>query len=213
LLADMRFGHGQFDDAMSMNTQQSEDEMMDTPPAYSDSSSTAGAHEHLLSNVDREEEREPDQKEIRPFKQFDECQLLMDPAFDNDPIYAEHMVRKYADIAPEQMIRVRGTHTDSSQHGTNKEVIDFDFQIPMMEYLLDQTRRNPWSEMRTVENHEKTHRGSIFKRTALVKKFSWDSEAQPETSTPGLKEWCHLYCASHARIKSYVPSITRLKLS
>jgi hypothetical protein len=189
------------DDGISLYTQQSEDEMNDTPPAYSDSS--VSAYEPLLNRP----EDQPTRKDAEPktFKQLEEMEMLMDSRFDDDPVYAEELVREWSSIPAEQIIRIRGTHTDGSRGATNsdKTVVDFDIKIPLADYLVDQSRHNQWSDIRLAENGEKTYRGGVLKSRGPVRRQGPDAEALlPEYPKLSLTAWMHLYCASHAPLKS-----------
>jgi len=61
-------------------------------------------------------------------------------------------------------------------------------------------------EMKTVENSEKTHRGTVLKKRAKFPKS--DPEAGlADVPKPALKQWCHLFCASHSTLKRF--AVTR----
>lgn len=190
------------EDAISLYTQQSEDEMNDTPPAYSDASGSA-TEPLLLVRPARRTNRKHD--DPRPFKQYDELEMLMDSRFDTDPVYAEEMVREWCTIPAAQIIRIRGTHTEDSRGGTkgDKTVCDFDIQIPLVGYLVDHSGGNVWSRMQISENEQNTYRGGVLKSKGPTKKRGADAEAllveYPKLSLTG---WMHLFCASHAPLKS-----------
>ncbi|KIW08238.1 uncharacterized protein PV09_01166 [Verruconis gallopava] len=189
-------------DAMSFYTQRSEDEMNDTPPAYSDASNPAV--DPSLNRLAGSGSKSP--LDRPPFRQYDELELFMDARFDSDPVYAEQMVREWSAVPAAQVIHIRGTHVDESLGATksDKTVVDFDIQIPLVDYLVDHWRKNPWSEMKVVENEEKTYRGGIFKSTGPTRPQAQDAEAQlgsyPKLS---LTAWMHLFCASHAQFKCF----------
>ena len=80
------------DDGISLYTQQSEDEMNDTPPSYSDASGSASEPLLPVRPASRTTRQHNDP---RPFKQYEELEMIMDERFDNDPVYAEEMVREW----------------------------------------------------------------------------------------------------------------------
>jgi hypothetical protein len=136
--------------------------------------------------------------------------MIMDARFDSDPVYAEEMVREWCSIPAEQMIKIRGTHTDDS-NGTmkgDKTVVDFDIEIPLVDYLLDHTGNNTWSHLQIADNDERTYRGGILKSRGPTQRTGQDTEAlmvdYPKLS---LTAWLHLFCASHASLKRYVPPV------
>jgi hypothetical protein len=187
------------DDGISLYTQQSEDEMNDTPPAYSDGSTSA--YEPLLNRPEDRNTKKDGEPKL--FKQYEELEMLMDPRFDTDPVYAEELVRELSTILPSQMIRIKGTHTDESRGAADNTVVDFDIEIPLSNYLVDQSGRNEWRQLKLVENDEMAYRGGIFKSKGPVRRRSQDAEAQ-HTEYPklSLTAWMHLFCASHASLKS-----------
>ncbi|KAE9984687.1 hypothetical protein BLS_001682 [Venturia inaequalis] len=187
------------DDAVSLHTAQGSNHLHDAienPPAYTDN-----GDESVPVFIGTET--------IQPYKVFPEMHAFMDARFDSDPVYVEETVRKWATIPPAQMIRIVGTHRETTKNGKKEEtstVTDFDVKLRMTEYLsINAVGNSRWVCMRTVENSEKTHRGTVFKKMAKVRKG--DAEAAENNIKPGLKEWCHLYCASHSRVKTF--SLTR----
>ncbi len=163
------------DEGISLYTRQSEDEMDDTSPAYSDSS--ISAYESLLNRPENRPTRKD--AEPRPFKQLEELEMLMDSRFDEDSVYAEGLVREWCSIPAEQIVRIRGTHIDGSGGTTSsdKTVVDFDIKMPLADYLADQSRHNQWSDIRLAEDGEKTYRGSVLKSRGPVRRQGPDAEA------------------------------------
>lgn len=190
------------EDAISLYTQQSEDEMNDTPPAYSDASGSV--NEPLLrSATPRVNVRRGD--DLRPFRQYEGLEMLMDSRFDTDPVYAEEQVREWCNIPAQQMIKIRGTHTDDSRGAMKSErtVVDFDIEIPLVDYLVDQAGGNIWSHLQIADNEKKTYRGGVLKSKGPVPRRGPDAEALVEEYPKlSLTAWMHLYCASHAQLKS-----------
>jgi hypothetical protein len=190
------------EDAISLYTQQSEDEMNDTPPAYSDASGSASEPFLVPRPVHRTIRKQNDQ---RPFRQYDELEMIMDARFDTDPVYAEEMVREWCSIPAQQMIRIRGTHTEDSRGATkgDKTVVDFDIQVPLEDYLVDPSGANVWSQLKIVGNEEKAYRGGVLKSKGPTQKRDEDAEALlSEYPRLSLTAWMHLFCASHAPMKS-----------
>ncbi|QDS75234.1 hypothetical protein FKW77_000409 [Venturia effusa] len=180
--------------AASLNPAQGGDDSHDAienPPAYTDGYDS-------MSNL-------TDSETIQPYKVFPEMHAFMNPRFDSDPAYAEQIIRKWATIPPAQMIRLVGTHKETTKDGKKEEtsyVIDFDIKLRLTEYLpINATGNSPWVVMRTVENSEETHRGTILKKMAKSRKG--DAEGAEDTVKTETTEWCHLYCASHSRVKTF----------
>jgi hypothetical protein len=185
------------EDAVSLHTTQGEDDILDVigaPPSYSDSevirvTSQTGIVENPYV--------------IKPLKNCNGVDIIMDPRFDTDAVYAEEAIRKWSSIRPAQMIQIKGTHTQTVKNGNKEEkqtITDFDIKLRLTEYLLDSEGSAPWARMYTVSNNEKTHRGTIFKTRAKVPKGGVAADLL-EAGKPELKEWCHLFCASHANLK------------
>lgn len=126
----------------------------------------------------------------------------MDARFDTDPVYAEQAVQSWARIPPAQFVHVVGTHTQTVKNGNKEEkqkIVDFDIKMRLTEYLVNETGHAPWVQYRTVEDSEKTYRGTIFKKRG--KKGADALESGFGSGKPELNQWCHLYCASHASLK------------
>ena len=138
-----------------------------------------------------------------------ETQTLMDARYDADAVYLEEGIRSFAKDAPWPLVYIMGTHTETVRKGDKKEkksITDFrivmnlqSYLIPNFGHLNNDTLR--WSHMNlvTVENGEKTHRGTIWKQRAPG--FKQDIEVG--SPTPELKEWCHLYCASPRMLRIF----------
>ncbi|KAJ4305284.1 hypothetical protein N0V90_000815 [Kalmusia sp. IMI 367209] len=136
--------------------------------------------------------------------QVPETRTLSDSRFDTDPVYLEDGIRSLAQEAPFPLAYIMGTHRETIRRGDKKEtkdVTDFRIVIDLQQYLRSPLDRRGISEMtiRTVENSEKTYRGTIMKHRAPG--FKQDIEVG--NSPPGLNEWCHLYCASPRMLKIF----------
>jgi hypothetical protein len=118
---------------------------------------------------------------------------------DNDASALELFVRRWALIPPAKLIQIVGTHKQTTKVGNKTEtktITDFDLKLRLTEYLFTHPGRSAWSELRTVENGEKTYRGTILKKRAE------GNVTTLEDGKPGLKEWCHRFCADHAKLKT-----------
>lgn len=118
--------------------------------------------------------------------------------FENDPAYIEWCLKQWAAVPPSKLIHIVGTHKETRQNGDKKEtkaITDFDLKLRLTEYLFTHQNRNGWMKLKTVENIEKTHRGTVFK--TAEKGPAHDLE-RPKAE---LKEWCHRFEANHASLK------------
>ncbi|KAH9904907.1 hypothetical protein F4778DRAFT_731161 [Xylariomycetidae sp. FL2044] len=121
-----------------------------------------------------------------------------------DPVCLERHIRELAMIPPRPFIKVVGTHTETSRDSKGKTekntVTDFDVSVELTPYLYsDAQYRKSWAYLRTVENGEKTRRGTILRKRAPGAHQS----IEVGTTKPSLKEWCHMYAASHAGLKVF----------
>ncbi|KAF2424880.1 hypothetical protein EJ08DRAFT_689437 [Tothia fuscella] len=177
-------------DAVSLHTTQGDDDYQDdapetsaAPPAYSDNDGIQTATQVGVNPY-----------VIAPLKTCNGVNIIMDPRFDSDPLYAEEAVRKWARIRPAQMIQIKGTHTQTVKNGNKQEkntITDFDIKLRLTEYLINGTGANPWAHMETVSNNDKAHRGTVFK--SRVKMPKGGAADLLEAGKPELNEWCHLF--------------------
>jgi len=126
-----------------------------------------------------------------------ETRNLTDVRYDTDPVYLEKGIRSLAQEAPFPLVYIMGTHRETVRRGDKKEtkhMTDFRVVMDLQQYLRQNFDSNDTSQMilRTVENGEKTHRGTITKQRAPG--FKQDIEVG--SPKPELNEWCHRYCAS-----------------
>lgn len=136
--------------------------------------------------------------------QVNETQTLMDPRYDTDPVYLEEGIRQFALEAPTPLVYIVGTHRETVKRGDKKErkdVMDFRIVLNLRSYLRPNYDPSNTSSMNlvTVENGEKTHRGSFMKQRAPG--FKQDIEVG--TPRPELNEWCHRYCASPRMLRIF----------
>jgi len=197
---------GRADDAVSLHTQPGDryldDDVPDLPagddlpPLYSDHDEASGSR--LLSSSPSEP--------LLPYRVEDTntgARYYLHQTLDTSPDVLETHVRHWAMQPPRQHVKVRGTHRQTVEKDGKKEattVTDFDVQIELTPYLFsDITNRVSWQTLRTVDNGEKTKRGTVFKCRAPGATQSIEVGA----AKPSLQEWCHMYCASHAGLKSF----------
>ncbi|KAL7625884.1 hypothetical protein AAE478_005108 [Parahypoxylon ruwenzoriense] len=122
-----------------------------------------------------------------------------------DPAKLESHIRSLAAIPPRPYIKIVGTHTETTRDSKGKTekstVTDFDVSVELTPYLYsDAQYGRSWSQLRTVDNGEKTRRGTILKKRAPGSNQSIEVGDSPK---PTLREWCHLYAASHAGLKVF----------
>ncbi|KAF2746562.1 hypothetical protein M011DRAFT_445497 [Sporormia fimetaria CBS 119925] len=128
-------------------------------------------------------------------------QTILNPRYDTDPAFLETGIRQLAQQPPDPLIYILGRHTETRRDKDGKkqkhEVTDFRLVIHMRDYLSarEDTHTEHPSPMRlvSVENSEKTHRGS-FRRTRGP--GSTQDVEIAATPAPSLTEWCHRFCAS-----------------
>ncbi|RWA06909.1 hypothetical protein EKO27_g8202 [Xylaria grammica] len=83
-----------------------------------------------------------------------------------DPARLETYVRQLSGIPPRPYMSLVGTHTETTKDSKGKQekntVTDFDVAVELTPYLFsDAQYRRSWSQLRTVDNREKVHRGTI----------------------------------------------------
>jgi hypothetical protein len=174
-------------------------DVLGEPPAYSDQDGGDAPHTYHVPSENPHI--------IAPLKTKGDVDIIMDPRFDYDPAYMEDQLKLWSRTPPAQMIRLKGTHTQTTKRD-NKErketVVDFDIQLRLTEYLFNHHGRSSWMELQTVDNGERAYRGGICRtRASKTKK---EGHVALEAGKPSLTEWCHRYCASHASMKTYVLS-------
>lgn len=125
----------------------------------------------------------------------------------SDPKLLQSFVESEARRMPNPLVRLIGTHTErrprdrgtnetTADRGINSNTVkDFDFQISMADLLVP-----AWRRTRLAENLDKVYRGGRLKSVATDYNTTGGFTRH---STPSLQEWCHFFCASSARLKSY----------
>jgi hypothetical protein len=132
------------------------------------------------------------------------AECFMNPLLDEDPRVLENQIKLSAEKPPRPYVRIAGTHSQMVNENGKREkktITDFDISLDLTPYLFsDAARGVSWKALRTVENSEKTRRGTVLrKRAPGVKR-----DIEITDTKPTLAEWCHRYCASHAGLKCFV---------
>ncbi|KAI1420064.1 hypothetical protein F5Y12DRAFT_165067 [Xylaria sp. FL1777] len=122
-----------------------------------------------------------------------------------DPGSLESYVRQLSEIPPRPRMTLVGTHTETTKDSKGKQekntVTDFDVTVELTPYLFaDAQYRRSWSQLRTVDNRERVHRGTIRakRQGGLDQNIEADADAKPT-----LQEWCHRFGASPAGLKCF----------
>ncbi|KAK3995279.1 hypothetical protein QBC44DRAFT_30114 [Cladorrhinum sp. PSN332] len=176
----------------------------DLPPLYSDIDADVGGDSNaplLPPSLSI-----PTQSVVSTYKveQNTGAVFFLTSYFEDRPEELQRQINISSSQPPRQYVRVLGTHTATvNDNGKQKKetVTDFDVQVELTPYLYSNAAtRESWSEVRTVENNEKAHRGTIFKKRAPGAKQDIEINT---TAKPTLREWCHRYCASSASVKCF----------
>ncbi|PVI07349.1 hypothetical protein DM02DRAFT_608887 [Periconia macrospinosa] len=220
---DVPRGSGYRDDAeaLSLHTTPDDydyDDVPDTqgllPPSYNESqgessgasaSDSVAVNRHTLPQTGRKDHnRDVTIKNGHP--EVCENVIVMDPQYDHDPVYLEKGIRDFAQMAPSPLIYIMGTHQETTRHLNSdkrekKTVTDFRIVIPIQQYLRRNMERGDTSQMKltTVQNGEKTYRGTVFKTRAPGVK----QDIEVGTPPPTLTEWCHRFCASSKMLRIF----------
>ncbi|EDU51468.1 hypothetical protein PtrSN002B_000606 [Pyrenophora tritici-repentis] len=183
-------------------------EISGLPPSYSDSEAHTATPplipiRHVTPPTTRTDHNNPGFRNGKPV--VVETLNVIDPIYDTSPEALEYEIRKYANTAPIPLIYIMGTHKETIKHGDKKEtrlITDFRLAINMSLYLRKNFNDEDTSTMSltTVDNTEKTHRGTILKSRAPG--FKQDIEISGGNK-PSLKEWCHRYCASPRMLRIF----------
>lgn len=182
-------------------------EISGLPPSYADSEISSAPAAPILRHVPPPSTRMDHNNVVKLSggkPQVCETHTIQDSRYDTDPVYLEQAIRELAAQAPTPLVYIMGHHRETVKRGDKKETKDVtDFRIVIN---LQRCLRNnfddsdaSWMTLRTVENGEKTHRGTILKKRAPG--FKQDIEVG--TPKPELKEWCHLYCASPSMLRIF----------
>jgi hypothetical protein len=176
-------------------------EISGLPPSYADSEADSGVTpiipiRHVTPATTRTDHNNPSFKNGAPI--VIKTTTVMDLSYNTDPTALESAITRFSKVAPVPLVYIMGTHEKTVKKGDKKEtkhVTDFRIVINMQRYLRGDYNEADTSNMSlvTVENYEKTHRGTVFKcRAPGVKQ---DIEVGG-VEKPSLTEWCHRFCAS-----------------
>ncbi len=130
-------------------------------------------------------------------------EFLINSRLDKDPKVLERQIQLSATKPPRPAVRILGTHSETTREKNKTEkktVTDFDVTLELTPYLFSDAELGAsWTALRTVEDSEKTHRGTVLRQRAPGVK----RDIEITNPKPTLAEWCHRYCASHAGVKSF----------
>lgn len=177
------------------------------PPSYADSevdsSGAAIPIHHVPPPTTRTNHNSPAFRNGKPVV----CETVthMNRQIDQDPVLLESLIRDNAHQPPVPLIYIMGTHKETVKKGDKKEtrqITDFRIVLNMQQYLRKNFNPQDSSSMAlvTVENGEKTHRGTSIKCRAPGAKQDIEVGG---TQKPTLTEWCHRYCASPRMLRIF----------
>ncbi|KAF9740311.1 hypothetical protein PMIN06_011279 [Paraphaeosphaeria minitans] len=171
------------------------------PPSYADSqgsssvTDTAPVIRHITPTARTDHSNRWSLKNGKP--QVPETRTYSNPRYDTDPVVLEETVRRLASEPPYPLVYLMGTHRDTVKRADKTETKDVtDFRIVMD---LQHHIRRAGMTLKTVENDEKTHRGSINKCRAP----GYKQDIEVCAPKPELREWCHRYCASPSMLRIF----------
>lgn len=168
------------------------------PPAYSDDSTQADdtprrdSLEHLPDEVLTGYTKHW-HKDTKGSKTMVLSSLLA-----SDPEALREYMLYQSRVEPDPTVRMTGTHTETRRDNKKEEkvkVTDFDITISLSGLLQPLERRTT-----IVDNGNRTYRGGRIRTVAPG--FKLDVEASH--TAPQIGEWYHRFCASSARVKSFV---------
>lgn len=183
----------------------------DLPPLYDDLSEAGGSTSQsaplLPSYSSPDNTGGVTASSLQPFRHDDTRAYYLDARLDNDPEHLESQVREWAARPPRPFVRAYGYHNEPRRNKDGKtesrKITDFDVQVEVTPYLYaDAAARQSWRELRTVGNDDQARRGTVFRCRAAC--CGTGSIQLGQLETPSLTQWCHMYCASHSGLKSFV---------
>lgn len=187
----------------------------DLPPLYDEATEASGSHSQsapLLPPTNFSLSGLSSSGEFPPFRRDETVTYHLDSRLDYDPERLESAVLKWAAVPPRPFVRIYGYHRervrDHDGKRRNKNVTDFDIKVELTPYLFaNPNLRQAWSEIATVDNEEKTKRGTILRKRAPGSQKRHGSRAGRielgMIEKPNLTQWCHMYCASHSGLKVF----------
>ncbi|KAK4033112.1 hypothetical protein C8A01DRAFT_19903 [Parachaetomium inaequale] len=180
----------------------------DMPPLYSDIEPDTAANAPLLPTLHNPsyvlDVVANDGTHLQQVDANTGAEFFINACLDKNPKTLERQIQLSASKPPRPSVRVLGTHSQTVQEkgkSEKKTITDFDVSVELTPYLFsDAARGKSWTQLRTVENTEKTRRGTVLRKRAPGVK----QDIEITSPKPTLAEWCHRYCASHAGVKSFV---------
>ena len=125
-----------------------------------------------------------------------------------DPFALKAYIEYQSSISPAAYIRIQGDHMETHGSGNNKKKqkkVDFDIKLDVTDTISRRSARlgritnvPEWSFFRIIDNDRKTYRGTRLKTVNKHAKPDLENARQ----TASLDEYCHLFCASSATMKS-----------
>lgn len=122
----------------------------------------------------------------------------------SDPERLQSFLSNQTRLRPSPWVRLVGTHTETREKkrrnaNEKKEkettmVTDFDISISASDLLIP-----AWRRTRVIGNEILAYRGGRSKSVAT----GLQSDVESTHTSPTLEEWCHRFCASRARLKTY----------
>lgn len=146
---------------------------------------------------------------IYPFRTDDNITYYLYSPLDTNPELLEQQVRAWALTPPRPFVRIYGYHRERrhphDKKKENRDVTDFDIKVDLTPYLGPASGSHLMScDLQTVENQEKTRRGTSLRRRAPgMRKDNPGRIELGMLEKPSLTHWCHMYCASHAGLKTF----------
>lgn len=196
-------GHQYDNDAPELDVPEQQD---DLPPLYDEATEASTfPSAPLLSEPTL---GGPGRATLQPFRRDERITYYLDGGLDADPELLEKHVRAWAATPPRPFVCIKGYHREqhSGKDGKkeSRNITDFDIKIELTPYFYPDGRASRSScELRTVENSEKTKRGTVFRKRAKATNGNSGRIELGMVEKPNLTQWCHMYCASHAGLKVF----------
>ncbi|EGY23628.1 uncharacterized protein VDAG_05066 [Verticillium dahliae VdLs.17] len=167
----------------------------DLPPLYTDDPSADGVRDPLLQIQDLHSKQHG---LVPPHLVVPDTgnEYHIDRRLDADPSFLQRHIEACAAIPPRAFVRLRGTHTETVRRGDKTERqthVDFDVRLELTPFLYS-------DDCHAHELAHPAHRRQLLPRSA---RHLLLSSRALEAGRPGLAEWCHRYCASHAGLKTF----------
>jgi hypothetical protein len=181
-------------------------EISDMPPAYGDGPETPNIANSAIRHIPPPSTRMDHNTDVNlsgGVPKVCDTHQVMDARLDTDPAYLEQAIVSYGYTPPTPLVYIMGTHQETYREGDKKKqktVTDFRIVLNIQKYLTNGLGAEAWNNtLDTVENGDKTYRGSFMKQRAPGAK----QDIEVGAAKPTLREWCHRYCASPAKLKIF----------